>query len=280
MGNANKRTTMRLPKTIKKCIRAKGLQPFWEFMLDVTMYGMNIGPASLPLYSGESYLLKNLPEFLGKKINDSLITVFDVGANIGKYALEVYAALGSRARIFCFEPAGFTYEILKENIRGIDTIALHNHGFSDKIEELELFFDMKGSGLASLYNRRLEHQGTHLQHREVVRLLTLDTFCRDNEINSINLLKVDVEGHEYKVFSGATEMFNLDAIDMIQFEFGGCNIDSRTYLQDFYYLLNPKYRLYRLVFDGLVPIANYNEKYELFRTTNFVAIHRKIKPVE
>jgi hypothetical protein len=91
-------------------------------------------------------------------------------------------------------------------------------------------------------------------------------------------LKVDVEGHEYNVFTGASEMMAADAIDMIQFEFGGCNIDSRTYLQDFYYLLNPKYRLYRLVPDGLSPMEPYNEKYELFRTTNFVAIHRKIVP--
>ena len=253
----------------------KRLQPFWEFMLDVTLYGMNIGPASLPHYSGETYLLKNLSRILRKK-NDSIITVFDVGANIGDYALEAYSFLGTAARIFCFEPSNATCEMLRENTRCIGSIVVHHHGFSDQEEELELFSDKQGSGLASLYDRRLDHRGTHLLNRERVRLSTIDWFCCENNIKSINLLKVDVEGHEYKVFAGAAEMLEANAIDMIQFEFGGCNIDSRTFFQDFYYLLNPKYRLYRLAADGIVPIDIYNEKYEQFRTTNFIAIHRNI----
>ena len=270
---------MKFPKIIKNIVRTNRLQPFWEFMLDMTLYGMNIGPASLPHYSGESYLLANVIQVLHKKTG-SKITVFDVGANIGNYALEVHAALGVRARIFCFEPSCDTFEMLSNNTRSVSTIIKYNHGFSDREEVLELFSDMKGSGLASLYDRRLDHQGTHLQNKETVKLSTVDIFCRDNGIKTIDLLKVDVEGHEYKVFSGAREMLDADAIDMIQFEFGGCNIDSRTYFQDFYYLLNSKYRLYRLVFDGLAPIDTYNEKYEQFRTTNFIAIHRKIGQVE
>jgi FkbM family methyltransferase len=253
----------------------KRLQPFWEFMLDLALYGMNIGPASLPRYSGETYLLKNLRRLLPKKEN-SEVTVFDVGANIGDYALETYAILGTAARIFCFEPSEATCEMLRENTRGIGTIAVYPHGFSDKEETLELFSDKQGSGLASLYDRRLDHLGTHLLNREMVRLSTIDLFCRGNGIKSIDLLKLDVEGHEYPVFAGAAEMLAANAIDMIQFEFGGCNIDSRTYFRDFYYLLNPKYRLYRLAVNGIVPIDIYDEKYEQFRTTNFIAIHRNI----
>ena len=253
----------------------KRLQPLWGFMLDVVLYGMNIGPASLPHDSGETYLLEKLKRILRKK-KDSVITVFDVGANVGDYALEAFSFLGASARIFCFEPSNATCEMLRENTQSIGTIVVYPHGFSDKEQEIELFSDKQGSGLASLYNRRLDHLGAHLLNREMVRLSTIDRFCRENNIMSINLLKVDVEGHEFKVFAGAAEMLDANAIDMIQFEFGGCNIDSRTFFQDFYYLLNPKYRLYRLAVDGLVPIDIYNEKYEQFRTTNFVAIHRNI----
>lgn len=254
----------------------KRLQPFWEFMLDVTLYGMNIGPASLPQCSGETYLMKNLSGILRNK-DDSVITVFDVGANIGDYALKAYSFIGTASRIFCFEPSYATCEMLRENTRSIGPILVHHHGFSDQEEDLELFSDKRGSGLASLYDRRLDHQGTRLLNRETVRLSTIDRFCHENNIKKINLLKVDVEGHEYKVFAGAADMFAANAIDMVQFEFGGCNIDSRTFFQDFYYLLNPKYRLYRLTVDGIVPIDNYNEKYEQFRTTNFIAIHRNIQ---
>lgn len=263
-------------QVIKNIIRMKRIQPFWEFMLDVTLYGMNIGPASLPRYSGETHVLKNLRRIIGKK-GDSVVTVFDVGANMGDYALEAYAYLGSATRIFCFEPSRATFEMLKENTRGIGPILAHQHGFSDREEALELFSDKTGSGLASVYDRRLDHQGTRFLNRETVRLSTIDRFCLENSIKMIHLLKVDVEGHEYKVFAGAAEMLDANAIDMIQFEFGGCNIDSRTFFQDFYYLLNPKYRLCRLAVDGFVPVDIYNEKYEQFRTTNFIAIHRNIQ---
>jgi FkbM family methyltransferase len=154
-------------------MRIKLLQPIWEFMLDVTLYGMNIGPASLPHYSGETHLLNNIHRILHMK-NDAEITVFDVGANNGDYAPEIHATLGATARLFCFEPSHATYDILKENTRGIDSIFLNNRGFSDNVEELELFSDMHGSGLASLYDRRLDHQGTYLHNKETVRLSTID----------------------------------------------------------------------------------------------------------
>jgi hypothetical protein len=64
-------------------------------------------------------------------------------------------------------------------------------------------------------------------------------------------------------------------IDRILFEFGGCNIDSRSYFQDFYYFLRNFgfTQLFRLAPSGyLVPIPKYREIDEQFRTTNFVAI--------
>ena len=90
------------------------------------------------------------------------------------------------------------------------------------------------------------------------------------------MLKLDVEGHELKVLNGAHSLINSNSIDFIQFEFGGCNIDSRTYFQDFFYLLNPYYEIYRLVKDGIVLIEHYEERHEVFVTTNYLAISRKI----
>lgn len=42
-----------------------------------------------------------------------------------------------------------------------------------------------------------------------------------------------VEGHELDVLAGAEEA--LKSVQLVQFEFGGCNIDTRTYFQDFFY---------------------------------------------
>ena len=50
----------------------------------------------------------------------------------------------------------------------------------------------------------------------------------------IDLLKLDVEGNELLALKGLSD--SIEYIKIIQFEFGGSNIDSRTYFQDFYYL--------------------------------------------
>ena len=59
-------------------------------------------------------------------------------------------------------------------------------------------------------------------------------------------------------------------IGFIQVEFGGCHIDSRTYFHDFYELLTPRYRIYRIVTDGLRPLTAYREISEIFTTTNYM----------
>jgi hypothetical protein len=64
------------------------------------------------------------------------------------------------------------------------------------------------------------------------------------------------------------------SIDFIQFEFGGANLDARTQWQDFFYLLQPNFSLFRVVNDGLWPIEQYRETDEIFTTVNFLAQRR------
>jgi len=57
----------------------------------------------------------------------------------------------------------------------------------------------------------------------------------------------------------------------VQFEFGEANIDSRTYFRDFHQLLGTDYDLYRIVPDGLQPLAGYSAELEIFATINYLA---------
>ena len=62
-------------------------------------------------------------------------------------------------------------------------------------------------------------------------------------------------------------------IKAIQFEFGGANINSRSFMRDFFDLLTPQYTVHRVLQHGLYPILRYGETLEIFkRATNYLAI--------
>ena len=107
---------------------------------------------------------------------------------------------------------------------------------------------------------------------------TLDEYCRNNAVTSIDLLKIDVEGHELDVLEGARAMFSNTSVKFVQFEFGGCNIDTRTFIQDFFYFFKPfGFEIYRITPSGYCQhLPVYKETYEQFITTNFLAVHGSV----
>lgn len=249
----------------------RALQPFWQYLHRLSLSGLNVGGGSDFEESGELWIIDQLAR---ERARDRSLLVFDVGANLGGWALAVLARLEGRARLFCFEPSPSTFAALRQNAGRRANVELLDFGLGDREGSVELLSDATFSGLASVYRRRLDHVGVSLDRSEPVRLRRLDDFCREREIDHIDFLKLDVGGHELKVLEGAGSLLEGAAIDYIQFEFGGCNIDSRTYFQDFFYALHPRYRLHRMLRDGLVPIEHYRETQEIFVTTNFLAISR------
>lgn len=246
-------------------------QEYFNELYQLSLQGMNFGGGAFVQESGELFVLKYIEEKLRHVANH--LTLFDVGANVGDYTLFVLQTLGN-VRVLSFEPSRETFKQLQYKTLGYHNIELYNIGFGDKNTTLTLYSNQTGSGLASVYKRRLDHFGIDMSNKEEVTIRTIDDFCKEKGIGKIHFLKLDVEGHELHVLQGAKEMIRANAIDFIQFEFGGCNIDSRTYFQDFYYYLNDKYRIFRIVKDGLYPIDRYDERYEIFITTNYLAERR------
>jgi FkbM family methyltransferase len=254
----------------------KKFQILFENLYKMSLLGMNMSGGSNYNDSGEKFTL----DYINKKFkkNDNLI-LFDVGANIGGYSILLNKIFGAKSKVYSFEPSLNTFLKLKENTKNIPEIKIHNIGLGNNITKSSLFTNLDESGLSSLYKRRLNHFNIELNKKEEVDIKTIDLFCEENKINHINFLKLDVEGHENHVLQGATRMLKSGKIDYIQFEFGGCNIDSKTFFQDLYYLLKDDYKIYRILKDGLFPITQYKEIYEVFSTTNYLAekISSKLK---
>ncbi|MCO5230486.1 MAG: FkbM family methyltransferase [Chitinophagales bacterium] len=248
-----------------------GNQYIWNNLFLLSLRQMNFGNGGYFHQSGELFVAEHIKR---KLKNEDSITIFDVGANVGNYAKSLSKVFDNNAKIYSFEPSKSTFEIFKSNTQDIKNIIGNNFGFSDNVYQHTLFKDFEGSGLASVYQRNLDHWGITMDKSEEIQLSTIDKFCKDNQIDHIHFLKLDIEGHELNALKGAKEMLSNKKIDFIQFEFGGCNIDSRTYFQDFYYLLKDDYKIYRILKDGIYELPTYKETYEIFMTINYLAIKR------
>jgi FkbM family methyltransferase len=246
-------------------MRTRKFQWIWERLLRVALYGMNFGPINIGINGEEALIEKLLPRLPQDAV------LFDVGANVGDYTLALLRHCGPGARIFAFEPAARTFALLRDSVAGAASVRLERVGCGEQAGEADLFADKQASALASVYPRRMFGGDARERPAERIAIMRIDEYCRANGISRIHLLKLDVEGHELSVLKGCGDLLTQDRIDVIQFEFGGCNVDSRTFLKDFFDLLTSKYRIFRIVADGLVPLDTYRESYEIFDTSNFVA---------
>lgn len=198
--------------------------------------------------------------------------VFDIGANKGLWSRAMLREAGSRlVKLVAFEPS-------HHNRAALEAISdprftLVRQGVSDRIGSAELHMDEPGSGLASLSKRNLDHVGIEMREHEVVELTTLDSYAATHGIDRVDFMKLDIEGHELAALQGAEGLLKSGAVRALSFEFGGSNIDTRTFFRDFWLLLGGYgYSIWRIV-PGRAPvrIEKYHERLECFATTNFIA---------
>lgn len=206
--------------------------------------------------------------------------VFDVGANVGDWtaaALEVNPNLAVHA----FEPSVATCRRLRA--RGLPpNVVINERGLSSAPGTRTLFTFADGSGGNSLYRREGLARKPGMEQQagsETVTLDTLDRYLQAHAIPRVDFLKVDVEGHELDVFRGGAEAFARGAIRRVQFEYGGCNIDSRVLLLDlFHFFAELPYVFCKLHPDGPRPVPAYTQDLESFQYQNWVLYHRDEAP--
>lgn len=128
--------------------------------------------------------------------------VLDIGANTGVYAL-LAQAVKPDAHVVAFEPIDDTIKLLKANIRLNDfPIQVEPVALSDKTGEAEmLFFPEEINYMASLVTDRPPPKGKKTGIR-TIRTQRLDDYIEEKGLDKIDLVKIDVEGHEIELLEG------------------------------------------------------------------------------
>jgi FkbM family methyltransferase len=248
-------------------------QRLFDVLYRTGLRGMGYGNGGNAAMSGEDALVKRIyTHYAGT----NGLVIFDGGANVGNYSILLAGIFGQQASIHAFEPSAQTFAILQANTKQLGNLHANNMGLGEMEETQTLFLNYEGSAMASLYQRDLKFIDVALDKKEEIKLTTVDAYCLANHITRIHFLKLDIEGHELSALQGAAAMMQADAIDLIQFEFGGCNIDSKTYFKDFYNLLHEKYIIYRILRNGLAEMKGYRETYEIFTAVNYLAKRRTL----
>lgn len=189
--------------------------------------------------------------------------IFDVGANVGVMTLQF-----ARGGVYAFEPTHYAYQKLVKNIalnpqlaNKIKTVQAFVTS-PDKIDKKIIAYSSWKIGGKSEKKEHPVHKGTAMP-AEGVGSLTLDLFCKKENIKRVDFIKIDTDGHEPDVLNGAKETLAKYKPKVI-FEIGLYVMKEKGICFDFY--------------TGLFGELNY----QLFNSSNLKEInstnYRKIIP--
>jgi FkbM family methyltransferase len=197
--------------------------------------------------------------------------LFDVGANVGGWAVMAAAAAPDR-RIHSFELAPRTYARLAERVAGMPQVVINPFGLGDVEEQVVFHYYVDSDDRSSLV---LMPDG-FTKTEETGSIRTGDSYVTSAGVERIAYLKVDVEGAEMRVLRGFGRSFESGIIAAVQFEHGPAHVYTRTVLLEFVEFFESRgYVVYRLFPRKLLPLR-YDPAEENFVGSNFVAIRAEI----
>lgn len=173
--------------------------------------------------------------------NSSINNIFDIGANIGQ-TNTYFRKRFPQATIYSFEPVSTTFQLLKNKIGDNKNTYCYQFAFGSQETTLPISLNTN-TQLNSLVNTN-ENQ---TNQTELVTVKTIDQFCLENSVDTIDILKTDTEGFDLEVIKGAINKLKERKIKMIFSEVTfnkEPNHTNFTELHDF--LLSHGFRLYHI----------------------------------
>lgn len=154
--------------------------------------------------------------------------IFDVGANIGQTAIE-FRRMFPDSTLHCFEPLPDEFRSLKRNCASIGAAHAYPLALSDKAEIRDFYRNKKYSKSSGLVNLNMDAlsivKNTHPKDGfdaagsafETIKVetTTLDRFAEEAHVARIDLLKLDTQGAEESILSGAKSLLESGNIGVI-----------------------------------------------------------------
>tara|TARA_Y100001970_G_scaffold280035_1_gene388365 strand:+ start:675 stop:1337 length:663 start_codon:yes stop_codon:yes gene_type:complete len=166
--------------------------------------------------------------------------ILDIGANKGKWSLEIKKKVFPRAEYTLIE--AIDYEELEKLRIKYDNINYKNI-LLDEIEHLVTWYEKRNTG-DSLFK---ENTGYFDDCKEIKRsTTTLDLVFNKNEV--FELIKIDCQGAEIPILKGGNRLVQKSSVIILEVPFmGEYNIGAPNFYEHINYMENIGYRVFDIV---------------------------------
>ena len=209
-------------------------------------------------HNGERWLIERLR-------SERFATLLDLGANVGKWATLAAAAF-PQATIYACEIVPATFSKLREATAPYPNVRPVLTGFADRGGSMPIHYDPSASAHATYTDYPRSWVGETID----CAVTTGDAF-----LDTVDFLKIDVEGAEHLVLQGLVTALADRRIRFVQFEYGWVNVLTHFLLKDFYDLFARSGYVVGKIYPDYVEFRDYELRDEDFLGPNYLACRRE-----
>jgi len=216
-----------------------------------------------------------------QSINKELLFCLDIGANVGNYTNLLISH--TKAKIISFEPLPKAFEDLKKiEKNNPERVKVFNLALGQNNEVLNLNHSDKRSQKATFTKnlKELSFYDFKKNKKIKIKVTTLDNFYNKNPSlfgKNIDLIKIDTEGFEFEIITGAKQLIKKNKPKYIQIEFNWHQLFKKQTVYDFSRFLS-NYNLFQILpfGNGLIKVDANRPETNIFHLANFVFIRKDI----
>lgn len=183
--------------------------------------------------------------------------VLDIGANIGFYAKLISKMVGKSGRVHCFEPDKKNFNYLINNTKHISNVTSYNLAVSNSNEDIKIYT----SKLLNVDHRT--YPVNNYDKVEVIKATTIDELISKGNIQTVDVIKIDIQGFEIAAFEGMKKLLTANSTIKIVAEFWphGLKRAGKSAIELFNFFENLGYGIFEITEKELKPISkNYIEE--------------------